>query len=198
MCWASARMKHTAFIGIGSNLGDRSEYCRHAIELLGGRNDIRIERVSPWYESDAVPVSGSFAEEQPPYVNGVAKIITTLSARELFSAMMDVEASLGRPRPRPKGAPRTIDLDLLLYDDAVIDEPDLKIPHPEIAKRTFVLVPLCDISPDAIHSLSGQSARELLRVCREKDNDAETDPCGNNRLRPLANPAQARGDKTDG
>jgi 2-amino-4-hydroxy-6-hydroxymethyldihydropteridine diphosphokinase len=150
---------HTAYIGIGSNQGDRLSYCREALRLLGQREGIDVSNVSRWYESDAL--LDHSPSDQPPYINAAARLNTSLSPESLISVLIAVEASLGRPHPRPRGEPRTIDLDLLLYDDLVIDTPALTIPHPQMTKRMFVLAPMCDIAPHLIHPLTGHSLSQL-------------------------------------
>ena len=151
---------HTAYIGIGSNLGDRFSYCRGALTLLNQRNGIEVTRVSRWYESDAL--IGDSPSGQPPYINAAARLNTSLSPESLISVLIAVESSSGRPHPRPKGEPRTIDLDLLLYDDLVLDTPALTIPHPQMTKRMFVLAPMCDIAPQLVHPVIGRSLSQLM------------------------------------
>ncbi|MFA4971686.1 MAG: 2-amino-4-hydroxy-6-hydroxymethyldihydropteridine diphosphokinase [bacterium] len=153
----------TAYIGIGSNLGDRQKNCTAAIDLLAHYRDIKVSDLSDWYETKALPTAG-WTLPQPDYVNGVARIETPLPPAELLSRLLEVESRLGRPMERQKGEPRTVDLDLLLYGDMIIDEPGLSVPHPELAKRLFVLVPLCDIAPDAVDPRSGLSAAEMREL----------------------------------
>lgn len=129
-----------AFIGLGSNLGDREENLERALGYLRKIEGIKVERVSSFIETapvDAPAGSGAF-------LNAVARLRTTLSARELLNALLAVEQKLGRERS-VKNAPRTLDLDLLLYGDQLIDEPDLQVPHPRMHERFFVLWPLLQI-----------------------------------------------------
>jgi 2-amino-4-hydroxy-6-hydroxymethyldihydropteridine diphosphokinase len=160
-------MHRTAYIGIGSNLGDRLAHCKHALELLADRSDIRILRISPWYESDAETLDGA-AAPQPPYLNGVVSIATRLTPEALLDALQEIELSLGRPRVRAKGEPRTIDLDLLLLDAERRATQTLALPHPGLSKRSFVLQPLCDIAPHVVDPESGLSAQTLLERSRER------------------------------
>jgi 2-amino-4-hydroxy-6-hydroxymethyldihydropteridine diphosphokinase len=130
------------YIGLGSNLGDREATIRSALERLDGQDEIEVARVSSLRETDPVGYA-----DQPRFLNGVAELVTRLSPRELLERMLAVERDLGRRRDGPRFGPRTIDLDLLLYGDAVVDEPGLEIPHPRIAERSFVLEPLAELDP---------------------------------------------------
>jgi len=131
----------TAFVGIGSNLGDREGNLRRAVELLSAEDGIDIVSVSEIRETDPVgPV------EQAPFLNGAVRIETDLAPRELLQRLLGVEQRLGRVREERWG-PRTIDLDLLLYGDEVVDEPGLTVPHPRLHERRFALEPLSDLAP---------------------------------------------------
>ena len=132
-----------AYIGLGSNLGDRRGTIRRALELLGADDDIEVTAVSSLVETDPVGY-----EDQPRFVNGVAVLRTELAARDLLERMFAVERELGRTRAGPRFGPRTIDLDLLLYGQESIDEPGLRIPHPRLAERRFVLEPLAELDRD--------------------------------------------------
>jgi 2-amino-4-hydroxy-6-hydroxymethyldihydropteridine diphosphokinase len=131
----------TAFIGIGSNLGDREANLRKAVELLSEEDGIHVVAVSEIRETEPVgPV------EQGPFLNGAVRIDTDLGPRELLERLLAVEQRLGRVR-RERWGPRTIDLDLLLYGDAAVDEPSLTVPHPRLHERRFALEPLSDLAP---------------------------------------------------
>ena len=130
------------YIGLGSNLGDREATIRSALDRLDGQDEIEVARVSSLRETDPVGYA-----DQPRFLNGVAELVTRLAPRELLERMLAVERDLGRTRDGPRFGPRTIDLDLLLYGDAVVDEPGLEIPHPRIAERSFVLEPLAELDP---------------------------------------------------
>jgi 2-amino-4-hydroxy-6-hydroxymethyldihydropteridine diphosphokinase len=131
----------TAFVGIGSNLGDRETNLRQAIELLSAEDGIDVVALSEIRETDPVgPV------EQGPFLNGAAKLETSLTPRELLERLLSVESRLGRVRDERWG-PRTIDLDLLLYGDLSIEEPGLTVPHPRLHERRFALEPLADLDP---------------------------------------------------
>ena len=147
----------TAYVAIGSNLGDREANIRSAVLLLDKLEDVAVKRVSTLFENPAVGgPSGA-----PDFLNGAAEIETTLPARELLHRMLGVERSMGRQR-RERWAPREIDLDLLLYGDAVIHEPGLAVPHPLMHERLFVLKPLAEIAPRAIHPVTNISITDLL------------------------------------
>lgn len=125
-----------AYVGLGSNLGDREATIRRAAELIGAVRLSRLVETEPWgYEN------------QPMFVNAVAELETGLTARQLLDHLLDVERRLGRERIGRRWGPRTIDLDLLLYGDEVIDEPGLVVPHPHLLERRFVLEPLAELIP---------------------------------------------------
>jgi 2-amino-4-hydroxy-6-hydroxymethyldihydropteridine diphosphokinase len=131
------------YIGLGSNLGDREATIHRALELLGADDDIEVTAVSSLVETDPVGY-----ENQPRFLNGAAALRTELPAGELLERMFAVERELGRTRTGPRFGPRTIDLDLLLYGQESIDEPGLRIPHPRLAERRFVLEPLAELDRD--------------------------------------------------
>jgi 2-amino-4-hydroxy-6-hydroxymethyldihydropteridine diphosphokinase len=131
----------TAFVGIGSNLGDREGNLRRAVELLSAEDGIDVVAVSEIRETDPVgPV------EQGQFLNGAVRIETDLGPRELLERLLTVEQRLGRVRGERWG-PRTIDLDLLVYGNQVVDEPGLTVPHPRLHERRFALEPLADLAP---------------------------------------------------
>lgn len=134
----------TAYIGIGSNVGDRTSFCRRAVEELGNSPGIRILATSGMYETTAVG-----GVPQRSFVNLVCKLDSEIGARELFELCKLIEARLGREPSPIRWGPRVIDLDILLFDDEKIVEPDLEIPHPRMTERKFVLVPLLEIDPYA-------------------------------------------------
>jgi len=134
-------METTAFVGIGSNLGDREANLRSAIELLTAEDGIEVVAVSEVRETEPVgPV------EQGPFLNGVVQVETTLPPGDLLERLLSVESRLGRVRAERWG-PRTIDLDLLLYGSERVDEPGLTVPHPRLHERRFALEPLLDLDP---------------------------------------------------
>lgn len=149
------RPAHTAYIGLGANLGERWPTLRQAVLRLRGLGV--VEAISPVY--DTAPVG--FAD-QPSYLNATLRLATDLGPEALLAGLLQIEQDLGRVRTFPN-APRTIDLDLLFYDDAVIDHPDVVVPHPRVQERAFVLVPLSDIAPDLWHPQLECTVGALLR-----------------------------------
>ena len=131
-----------AFVGLGANLGDRARTIREAVDLLAAEQGIEVLAVSSLRETEPVDYL-----EQPRFVNAAAAVETELSAREVLGRLLAVERRLGRTRDGPRFGPRTIDLDLLLYDDVVIDEPGLRVPHPRLHERRFALEPLAELDP---------------------------------------------------
>jgi 2-amino-4-hydroxy-6-hydroxymethyldihydropteridine diphosphokinase len=148
-----------AYIGLGSNIGDRERNIRRAVELLGA--SVQVTAVSSLYCSE--PVGRG---DQEDFLNAAAQIETELAAPDLLSLCRSIEDRLGRMRAERWG-PRTMDLDILLYGDAVVDLPDLAVPHPRMAERRFVLEPLAEIAPHAVHPLLRRTAEELLRDLRD-------------------------------
>ncbi len=142
----------TAYLGIGSNLGDRAQNIEKAIDCLKTYQGITISKVSSLKETKPQNAVG------PDYLNGVIKIETINSPRDLLNKLRQCEESLGRRRTF-RNAPRIIDLDILLYDEEVVDEPDLKIPHPRMFERDFVIGPLLEMEPQI---------KKTLRTLREK------------------------------
>jgi 2-amino-4-hydroxy-6-hydroxymethyldihydropteridine diphosphokinase len=146
---------HTAYLSLGSNLGDR------VANLQGAISRLRISAgsvtlVSSFYETEPVEVT-----DQPWFVNAAVALETELSSRALLASVLAIEREMGRQRDRHKG-PRIIDIDILLYDSAIIDEPGLRIPHPAMHMRRFVLEPLMEIAPDVRHPILDRTMRDLF------------------------------------
>jgi 2-amino-4-hydroxy-6-hydroxymethyldihydropteridine diphosphokinase len=132
-----------AFVGLGSNLGDREATLRRAVDALGELPRTEVRRVSTLRDTEPVGI-----RDQPRFLNGAVELETELSPQELLEGLLAIERSLGRERSGvPPGGPRTIDLDLLLYGDATIAEPGLEVPHPRLHERRFVLEPLAELDP---------------------------------------------------
>lgn len=140
-----------AFIALGSNLGEREAMIRQALDALAALPQTELLRASSLYDTEPV---GDV--DQPNFLNAVAQVDTDLAPRQLLWNLMLIEKRLGRERTRPWG-PRTIDLDLLLYGDEVIEEDDLRVPHPEMIRRAFVLVPLVELDPILVHPGTGET-----------------------------------------
>ena len=161
-------MSHTAsacsaFVALGSNLGDRRAHICRALELLDAAAGIELDGVSTIIET--APVGPG---DQGAYLNGVCRIMTSLSARNLLEQLLSIERMCGRRRdPSTRWGPRTLDLDLLIYGETTIDEPGLTVPHPRLADRMFVLRPLAELVPDLVIPGLEESVTELLRQATE-------------------------------
>ncbi len=143
-------------IGLGGNLGDSQAILNGAIERLRIHPQIELLAFSRWY------ITAPIGPPQPDYLNGCATFETRLTPLDLLSVLQSIEAEFGRVRQEVWGA-RTLDLDLLLYEDRIIDLPTLKIPHPHMCDRAFVLIPLAEIAPDRIEPKSGESIATLAK-----------------------------------
>jgi 2-amino-4-hydroxy-6-hydroxymethyldihydropteridine diphosphokinase len=147
----------TAFVALGSNLGDRDAHLAFALGELGALPGVKVEAVSPVYETDPV------GPPQGPYLNAAARLHTTLAPHVLLAAMLAIEARAGRKRdPSQPLAPRTLDLDLLLYGSECVEAPGLEVPHPRLHERAFVLIPLADVGGEVIHPVLGEPIRVLV------------------------------------
>jgi 2-amino-4-hydroxy-6-hydroxymethyldihydropteridine diphosphokinase len=152
-------MPTTAYIGLGSNMGDKRETCLKALDLLGRAG--RVARVSSFYCTEPVGYP-----DQEKFVNAAAELETDLSPLALLAACHVIEDKLGRRRLFRWG-PRTIDLDILLYGDQVIDTAELAIPHPLLAVRRFALIPLAEIAPQAVHPIFQRTIARLVQELRD-------------------------------
>jgi 2-amino-4-hydroxy-6-hydroxymethyldihydropteridine diphosphokinase len=149
-------MTHTAYIALGSNLGDRIANLREAIRRLGELGE--VTRVSSWYETEPVEVT-----EQPWFVNAAVELRTKMAPMEVLRGLLEIESAMGRERIQAKG-PRNIDLDLLLLDNEMVNTSELTLPHPALHLRRFVLAPLAEIAPDAMHPTLRKPALTLLEM----------------------------------
>jgi len=152
----------TAYLGLGSNVGNREANLREALERLEAAG-IRVTRRSSIYETEPQGL-----RDQPWFLNAVVEVETDLLAPQLLACMLAVEREMGRRRLAPNG-PRNIDMDILFCGQSVIDAPELQLPHPRIAQRRFVLEPLAEIAPDLRHPVSGKTAREMLAALETQE-----------------------------
>ncbi len=143
------------YVGLGSNLGDREAQLEAAVRRIAGLAEVRIMDRSTWWENPAV--CGDF---QPPFLNGVLGLESSRSAGELIGEFQRIERELGRERKGDQSA-RTLDLDLLLMGEDILSEDELEIPHPRMHERLFVLIPMMEIAPDAIHPVLGKTVKDL-------------------------------------
>ncbi len=147
-------MLHTAYLCLGSNLGDRLSNLQQAMQLLAPK--VAIRKASSVYET----LPWGF-REQPAFLNQLIKVETALSPYDLLTNIKNIENKIGR-LPSFRYGPRSIDIDIVFYDDIVLDSPDLQIPHPSLQERAFVLAPLVEIAPDHIHPVTGEKCSTLL------------------------------------
>jgi 2-amino-4-hydroxy-6-hydroxymethyldihydropteridine diphosphokinase len=153
-----------ALLGLGSNLGDRLTHMREAVRRLAGVPHVEIERVSSLYET--APMGGP--ADQGWFLNAVVAVRTRLSPDDLLQACRQIEHDLGRVRGERFG-PRTMDMDVLLYADRIIQTAELTVPHPRLHERRFVLVPLVEVAPDLLHPTFGRSLSALLAALSAQD-----------------------------
>jgi 2-amino-4-hydroxy-6-hydroxymethyldihydropteridine diphosphokinase len=149
-------MPHQVYIGIGSNLGNKRENYREALERIAKLPKTRIIKESSVYESQP------HGDSKEWYINGVIEIETELKPELLLNKFKNIERAMGRKKVRKKWGARIIDIDILLYDSLVMNKKSLKIPHPEMHQRKFVLIPLSELAPQVIHPVLSASISELL------------------------------------
>ena len=148
---------HTAYVALGSNLGDKEANLRKALELLEERG-VEIVKTSTFISTEPYGVT-----DQPQFLNGVCEVRTSLVPLALLHTLLEIEQEMGRVRLRHWGE-RNIDLDLLLYEDVVLDTGELKLPHPDMQNRDFVLLPLAEIAPKLVHPILQKSIEELSNL----------------------------------
>ncbi|MEJ2642831.1 MAG: 2-amino-4-hydroxy-6-hydroxymethyldihydropteridine diphosphokinase [Desulfosarcinaceae bacterium] len=163
---ATVHPAHEAYISVGSNLGDKLACCRRAITQVAALPGTRLAAQSPFYRTAPVDFL-----EQDWFVNAAVKVVTDLKPRELLAALQEIQRQAGRTTDKIRFGPRLLDLDILLYDDIVLDLPELILPHPRMHKRRFVLKPLCDIDPKVLHPVLRQPMDRLLAELDVTDQD---------------------------
>ncbi len=154
-----------AYVGLGSNLGDRAANLQTALAALRDTPGISVVKTSAVYET--APVGGPTGQGR--YLNAVAALRTTLAPRALLERLLAIEHAAGRRRVGERNAPRELDLDLLFYDDRRIDDADLVLPHPRLHQRGFVLEPLRDVAPNLVHPVLGETVETLAQRVRDPE-----------------------------
>ena len=155
----------TVFIGFGSNVGDRVDFCDRAVTLLSLLPHSRLQGVSLLYETE--PVRDQIDPGEGWFLNGVVQLETNITPRSLLSTLQEIERALDRDEDNRSG-PRTIDLDILFYGEQVIKEPGLAIPHPRLHQRRFVLMPMNELDPLWVHPTLNQSVAQLLTAAKDQ------------------------------
>ncbi len=149
--------QHTAYLSVGSNMGDKSLNCRRGIAAVSDSKLGDVTAISPFYRTEPVDYL-----DQDWFVNAVFCVATALDPWSLFGGIKAIEQQLGRPPDGVRFGPRVLDLDIILYDELILDDARLTIPHSRMHKRRFVLQPICDIAPQAIHPVLRKNMRQLL------------------------------------
>ena len=152
---------HTAYIALGSNLGDRKANLEEAVKCVAAAG-IKVVRVSSWLETEPYGVT-----DQPMFMNGVMQVETDKTPLELLRTLLSIELDMGRVRKRHWGE-RNIDLDLLFYEDVIMTSKELNLPHPDMQNRDFVLIPLAEIAPNLMHPVLHKTIKQLLETLTEK------------------------------
>jgi len=157
------------FLSLGANLGDRAAALAAALADLSALGAVRVQHLSPLYETEPLlPDDAAFPSGPPPwYLNQVAEVTTTLDPHALLAALKDTETRLGRAPSRSRWDTREIDVDILLFDDLVLDDPDLTLPHAGLTRRRFVLVPLADLAPELAVPGTGRTVTEHLAALQD-------------------------------
>lgn len=162
---------HAAYIGFGSNIGDRLAHIQNAVHILSKTDGIILKKISSLYTTDPVGY-----EAQAQFLNGVTAIQTSLSPLSLLHTLKDIETAVGR-KHRIRWGPREIDLDILIYGDVYLQTEELVIPHPEMHLRGFVLVPLAEIAPDLVHPVFQKSIQTLLNRLEDGKSVLKKEDC---------------------
>ena len=157
-------MENDAYIAIGSNQGDREFYLLRAVAEIGKIPDTKVTGLSPFYETTPVGVA-----DQPNFYNAVLRLSTRLSPHDLLKALQNIEDNVFKRKRTVKWGPRSMDLDILLYGNQIVNSPELVVPHPQMSSRRFVLQPLSDLAPELIHPEVGLSIKQLLNALKSDE-----------------------------
>ncbi len=168
---SSAPESPVAYLALGANLGDRLTTLQHAVVQLAEVRGIELLAASSAW--DTAPVG---PPDQPRYLNAAVAVRTTLAPRALLGALLDIERQFGRDRSGSRWTARTLDLDIIIFGNTTIAEPDLALPHPRFRERAFVLLPLAEIAPDARDPVTGESVESLLRACPGRSDAVRVGP----------------------
>jgi len=152
--------RYEVYLGLGSNVGPREKFLASGVAAIKNLPDSRIVWVSPVYETEPYG-----KKDQPSFLNAAMQLETSLSPDDLFVRLKDIERKAGRVGGERWG-PRELDLDILIYDGLVFDKDNLRVPHPDMEHRTFVLIPLRDIAPDLVHPVTGLTVTEMAQQCK--------------------------------
>jgi 2-amino-4-hydroxy-6-hydroxymethyldihydropteridine diphosphokinase len=152
---------YRVFLGLGSNIGERGKFLNRAVAEIKKVRDTKIVWTSSVYETDPVGKT-----DQPKFLNAAVEIETRLGPKELYAEVRMIEQRLGRTA-KERWGPREIDVDILLYDGLVFHDDEVTVPHPEMERRKFVLVPLREIAPDLVHPINGMTMEELVASCKD-------------------------------
>jgi 2-amino-4-hydroxy-6-hydroxymethyldihydropteridine diphosphokinase len=156
--------RHTAYISVGSNIGDKLLNCKQGVKALADSGHVSIAAWSNFYKTSPVDY-----KDQDWFINAVVKIETGLTPSDLLKEMISIQHKAGRIKDKVRFGPRILDLDIILYDDLVINLPDLTIPHPRLHNRLFVLKPLCDIDSSIIHPVFKKDMKYLLKNLNDNE-----------------------------
>ena len=161
---ADIAASHVAYLSVGSNMGEKVENCLKGLAAIDRSDTSKVLRTSKFYRTSPVDY-----KEQDWFVNAAVKIGTTLEPLALLEQLADIQQHLGRKKDAVRFGPRVLDLDILLFDDRVIQSPRLEIPHPRMHKRAFVLQPICDIDPAIVHPVLGMTVSDLLNRIEDEE-----------------------------
>lgn len=155
-------LRHTVYISVGSNMGAKIDHCRFGISQVAAHRDIELTATSPFYRTAPVDYL-----DQDWFVNAAFRIDTSLDAHDLLRVTNAVQTAAGQGEKEIRFGPRTLDLDLIFYDQIVLKSADLELPHPRMHKRRFVLQPICDIDPQLVHPVFGCRVRDLIEKMQD-------------------------------